>query len=190
MSATGPYVDASPAPMLCQRSIGGSIDPTIVRGSGGAEFLLWKNDGNATHVPDGIWAQQLTPDGLGVVGAAHRLLGPDQPWELGIVEAPAMTPASTGGYWLFYSGGAWDSGQYGTGLAYCAAITGPCRETSPRPFLASSATLTSPGGLDTFTDTHGRLWVAFTSLVRVPSDRHPGRYYYNRVLDIAAFVSR
>jgi hypothetical protein len=36
----------------------------------------------------------------------------------------------------------------------------------------------------------GRLWAVFTALVLVPSTRHPDRHYYNRVLDIAPFLSR
>ena len=116
-SPTGPFLDTSTAPMLCQRSMGGSIDPTTVRGPGGSLYLLWKNDGNAANTPDAIWAQQLSSDGLAVRDTPHRLIGVDQPWELGIVEAPAMVRATHGGYWLFYSGGHWDSNQYATGLA-------------------------------------------------------------------------
>jgi hypothetical protein len=43
--------------------------------------------------------------------------------------------------------------------------------------------------LDTFTDQRGRLWAAFTSLVPVPSTWHPGHTYYNRVLEVAPFLS-
>jgi hypothetical protein len=75
-------------------------------------------------------------------------------------------------------------------VAYCKTIESPCVEASLVPFLATRPNLLSPGGLDTLTDSHGRRWAAFTALVRVPSTWHPGRYYYNRVLDIAPFLSR
>ena len=102
-----------------------------------------------------------------------------------------MVAASAGGYWLFYAGGNWSRpDQYATGLAYCPTPTGPCQQTSTKPFLTTTTNDISPGGLDTFTDQRGQLWAAFTSLVPVPSTWHPGHVYYNRVLDIAPFLSR
>jgi beta-xylosidase len=186
----GPYRDQTSSPMLCQRSLGGSIDPSVITATGGSAYLVWKSNGNAAHVPDAIWSQQLSRDGLRLQGAPHRLIGDDASWELGTVEAPAMMAASAGGYWLFYAGGDWSRpDQYATGLAHCSTPTGPCQATSPQPFLATTPDDISPGGLDTFTDHHGRLWAAFTSLVPVPSTWHPGHVYYNRVLEIAPFLS-
>ncbi|MDQ2729435.1 MAG: hypothetical protein M3Y91_16585 [Actinomycetota bacterium] len=66
---------------------------------------------------------------------------------------------------------------------------GPCTGTSTTPFLATTGTLVSPGGLDTLTFRDGRPWVAFTALMLVPSPWHPGHTYYNRVLDIAPILS-
>ncbi|HEY3811470.1 MAG TPA: glycoside hydrolase family 43 protein [Acidimicrobiales bacterium] len=189
-SPAGPYRDQTSSPMLCQRNLGGSIDPSVVRASDGSTYLVWKTNGNAVHVPTSIWSQQLSSDGLSLRGEPHRLLGDDAPWELGNVEAPAMVAAPAGGYWLFYAGGVWSRPDgYATGLAYCSTLTGPCQETSTKPFLATTANDISPGGLDTFTDLHGRLWAAFTGLVPVPSTRHPGHVYYNRVLDVAPFLA-
>jgi beta-xylosidase len=185
----GPYTDDSDHPMLCQRSLGGSIDPSVVHASGAA-YLLWKNDGNSSHQPDFLWSQQLRGDGLTLIGEPRRLIGASASWTQGIIEAPAMIPASGGGYWLFYSGGGWDSSRYGTGLARCTAVTGPCSDVNSRAYLATSSSLISPGGLDTFRARDGGLWAAFTALVLVPSEWHPGRYYYNRVLDIAPILSR
>lgn len=185
----GPYSDDSSSPMLCQRSLGGSIDPSVVSSSG-VDFLLWKNDGNSSNKPDFLWSQQLSRDGQNLIGEPHRLFGSRTAWTRGIVEAPAMVASPAGGYWLFYSGGGWDSSTYGTGVARCAAVIGPCAPVGDRPFLATSGGVTSPGGLDTFTARDGRLWAAFTALVLVPSTWHPGRYYYNRVLDIAPILTR
>ena len=185
----GPYTDKSGLPLVCQRSLGGSIDPSVVTSSG-REFLLWKNDGNSSKRPDFLWSQQLSGDGLSLVGPAHRLLGASAPWTHGIIEAPAMVPSSGGGLWLFYAGGGWDSSRYSTGLAHCADASGPCTDVSEHPFLTTSANLVSPGGLDTFIDHDGRRWAAFTALVLVPSTWHPGRYYYNRVLDITPMSGR
>jgi beta-xylosidase len=188
-SPAGPYVDRSAEPMICQRSLGGSIDPSVIRAVGGAEYLVWKNNGNANATPDSIWAQQLSPDGLSLLGQPRRLISTDAAWEHGIVEAPAMVAASSGGYWLFYAGGDWNSNRYGTGLAFCVTVTGPCAETSSRPFLGTTKSVISPGGLDTVRAHNGQLWAAFTALVLVPSPWQPGRDYYNRVLDIAPVLS-
>ena len=180
----GPYVDDTRHPMLCQRSLGGSIDPSVVT-SAGREFLVWKNDGNSSKQADSLWSEELSSDGLDVVGPVHRLLRASAPWTHGIIEAPAMVASSGGGYWLFYAGAGWDSNRYGTGLAHCATVAGPCADVQSRPYLATSANLVSPGGLDTFVGHDGRTWAVFTALVLVPSTWHPGRYYYNRVLDLA-----
>jgi beta-xylosidase len=187
----GPYQDQTSSPMLCQRNLGGSIDPSVIKASDGSTYLVWKSNGNAVHEPDSIWSQQLASDGLSLRGEPHRLVGDDASWEHGTVEAPAMVAASAGGYWLFYAGGNWSQpDQYATGLAYCPAPTGPCQQTSTKPFLTTTSNDISPGGLDTFTDQRGQRWAAFTSLVPVPSTWHPGHVYYNRVLDIAPFLSR
>jgi beta-xylosidase len=189
-SPAGPYVDHSATPMVCQTSLGGSIDPSVVRNRQGAEYLVWKNNGNAAAEPVSIWTEQLAADGLALRGAPHRLLSADEAWDHRIVEAPAMLQATTRGYWLFYAAGNWNSNRYGTGLAYCAAVTGPCAETSSSPFLATTTRLVSPGGLDTVTDHNGRLWAVFTALELLAAPWHPGHVYYNRVLDITPILSR
>ncbi len=188
--ATGPYYDISPSPMICQRSLGGSIDPSVVDAGGGRHSLVWKNDGNSSGALDSIWTQPLRADGLVVTGARTQLLSVDRAWQAGVVEAPAMVSAPSGGWWLYYSGGAWRSESYATGLAYCARLDQACKETSAAPLLASRPGQMSPGGLDTFSDGKGRLWAAFTTLVAMPSTLHPGHVYYNRVLDVAPFVTR
>ena len=50
------------------------------------------------------------------------------------------------------------------------------------------AGLRTPGGLETFKDGKGQLWVAFTSTVPIRSRRNPHRYYLNRVLDVARLL--
>ena len=186
----GPYADRSDGPLVCQRSAGGSIDPSIVRDTKGRPYLLWKNDGNAQGSSVSLWEQRLSPDGLQLVGSPKRLLSADEPWQHGIVESPAMLAASGGGWWLFYSGGFWRSGDYATGLAYCSSIEGPCRETSAQPFMPSGPDRLSPGGFDTFTDARGALWASFSTFVLVANPRRPGRVFRNRVLDIAPILSR
>jgi hypothetical protein len=79
----GPYVDDSLAPLICQRSLGGSIDPDVVRLRTGQLVLVWKSNGSKQ-----IWEQQLSPDGAKVVGRQTMLLEATQRWEHGNVEGP------------------------------------------------------------------------------------------------------
>jgi beta-xylosidase len=182
----GPYRDILGRPLVCQRTLGGSIDPSVVRDLAGGLHLLWKSDGNCCGLAADIWQQGLSADGLGLRGQPHRLLRADEAWQGGIIEEPAAVPASSGGWWLFYSGNAFDSTHYATGLAYCAKLDGPCRETRPGPFLTTNGRQLSPGGLDTFNDQRGRLWVAYDTWNRPPRD---GRYYCCRSVYVAPLLS-
>ena len=184
----GPYRDPSVTPLVCQRSLGGAIDPGVVRDGAGGLSLLWKSDGNAGRSPVGLWQQQLTADGRSVTGRAHRLLVADQRWQHGIVEGPAMLAATTGGWWLFYSAGSWQSSTYVTGVAWCATVTGPCRPTAAGPLLTNTPTAVSPGGLDTFTDSAGALWATYSAFPDAPADARAAMAM-NRVLRIAPVLS-
>lgn len=182
----GPYTDAANGPLVCQRDLGGSIDPSVVRDRADGLHLLWKNDGNCCQQPVSLWEQDLTADGLAVVRQPQRLLSADQSWQGGIIENPAMTPASDGGWWLFYSGNAFERAAYGTGLAYCATVRGPCQDTMPGPFLATHGVQFSPGGLETFRDNRGANWVVYAIWNR-PSRN--GRYYCCRSVYLAPLLT-
>ena len=55
----GPYVDPSAKPLICQTTIGGSIDPDPFVDDDGSAYLLWKNDGNCCGSPTQLWSQRL-----------------------------------------------------------------------------------------------------------------------------------
>jgi len=184
-SAVGPYRDARGSPPVCQVSLGGSIDPSVTTAAGRMR-LVWKADGNCCGLPASLWEQDLSPTGLDVSGSPHHLLTADAAWQGGIVENPALLPASRGGWWLFYSANRFDRAAYTTGLAWCATPHGPCRETSSGPFLTGTGHQFSPGGLDFFRDQHGRLWAAFATWNRPPRN---GQFFCCRSLDLAPVVS-
>ncbi|MGI9033207.1 MAG: glycoside hydrolase family 43 protein [Acidimicrobiales bacterium] len=174
-TAQGPYTVVGNGPLLCQHDIGGSIDPSVTSDRAGKLHLLWKNDGNALGLPTSIWEQELTKDGLGLAGPAHRLLTSEQSWQGGIIEEPAVIPAAKGGWWLFYSGNFFDRAEYATGLAYCPSLSGPCAEAQPGPFLGTAQLgqqrQFAPGGLETFSDAHGKLWAVLDTWNRPPPQR-------------------
>lgn len=181
---------AGHGPLICQHDLGGSIDPTVTRDPAGRLRMVWKNDGNSIGLPSSLWAQQLTADGLGLVGTAHRLLTAHRPWQEGIVEGPAVLPAVDGGWWLFYSGNAFDTPEYATGLAYCPSLEGRCRDVSNSPFLATPTLRQTdqfaPGGLETFRDGHGALWAVFHTWNRLARD---GRFACCRSVQLAPVLS-
>jgi beta-xylosidase len=169
-SPLGPFTDPSRAPLVCQSALGGDIDPSVVTAADGRLDLVWKNNGNAVGVNDGIWEQPLTRNGMAVTGSPTRLLGADQAWEHGIIEGPAMLRDPRGGVWLFFSGGYWQSDAYATGVAWCATPAGPCRQPIDRPLLASTATAVSPGGFDIFVAHDGRLWASYSAFPTRPAN--------------------
>jgi hypothetical protein len=182
----GPYHAAGAGPLVCQTALGGSIDPMVVHDPAGRLHLLWKNDGNCCGLPVSLWAGDMAADGLTLAGPPHRLLTADQPWEGGVIERPVAIPAAHGGWWLFHAGNNWQLAAYGTGVAYCPTLSGPCRDASPGPFLATTGTQYSPGGLDAFTDLRGTRWAVYATWSR-PA-RH-GRFYCCRSVRLAPIVS-
>jgi hypothetical protein len=182
----GPYTDRGTAPMLCQRDLGGSIDPAVVTDRSGGLHMLWKNDGNCCGHPTSLWEQKMTPDGLNVTGEPHHLLTPAATWQGGVLEEPAAIPASGGGWWLFYSGNRFDTAAYATGVAWCVELEGPCQDASPGPFLATEGTRFAPGGLETFKDAHGDLWAVYDTWNRPARN---GRFFCCRSLYLARILS-
>ena len=155
----GPFRDSSTAPLECQKSLGGSIDPASFVDTDGTPYLVWKSGGPGSSK---IWSEQLAPSGTAFAPGANptSLLVPDQPWEGGTVEAPDLV--TTGGRdYLFFSGNDWNSANYAVGVATCTGPLGPCRDATPTPILASGSGVAGPGGESVFADTSGNYWIAF-----------------------------
>jgi hypothetical protein len=151
----GPFIDWSTGPLMCQTPIGGSIDPSPFVDADGSLHLVWKSDGL-----DRLWSAPLRADGLAFTGPPTVLLAPDQGWEHGIVEGPSMTLVG-GRFYLFYSGGRWDTSGYAIGYAVCASANGPCTKPQGGPILSSHGAIAGPGGGEVFTDTSGNRWLAY-----------------------------
>ena len=161
---TGPFLAAA-TPLICQRSLGGSIDPRVSVTSSGSTYLVWKSDNNADRAEYGtpvIWSQQLTDGGLGLVGSPTRIFTPDRAWQDALVEAPDLVTAG-GRTWLFYSAGAgfW-SADYAIGVARCEGPLGPCVDTGDTPLVASTAESAGPGEESVFSS-GGHYWLVFNS---------------------------
>jgi hypothetical protein len=150
----GPFVDDSAAPLVCPGN-GGAFDASPFVDRDGRAYLIWKHFDDNTN---GIVAQELAPNGLGLVGPRRLLLQADQPWEGGVVEGPSMV-SNEGRYYLFYSGNGWATAAYAVGYAVCDTPVGPCTKALG-PWLGSTEQAKGPGGEEVFTDERGGLWLA------------------------------
>jgi beta-xylosidase len=163
----GPYVDGSPAPLVCQvgddAPFCGSIDPSPFVDDDGTPYLLWKSDENAAacRTAPRLWSQRLSDDGKTLVGQASVLLARTSPWEGDIIEAPSMIRRD-GRYYLFYSANWYASSAYAIGYATCASPTSPCEKLSvSAPLFQSVGPMLGPGGQEVFAASDGALWLAF-----------------------------
>jgi arabinan endo-1,5-alpha-L-arabinosidase len=156
----GPYTPVGDAPFVCPRRRGGAIDASVFSDREGAPWLVWKDDGNCCGLPAVIRSRQLTPDGLGFVGAPVALLRADRPNEAGIVEGPNMVRRGRR-YYLFYGANRWQTSASFIGYARCDGPAGPCTKARPGRWLVSGASGLGPAGPDVATDTIGQRWFAF-----------------------------
>jgi beta-xylosidase len=156
----GPFVDSSTAPFVCQTDRGGSIDPSPIVDRDGTPYLQWQSEGTLNGEPPRIWSQQLTADGLNLVGQPSELIHQDQGWEFPIVEGPSMYRVADR-YYLFYSANRWQTSAYAIGYAVCASVRGPCSKPTSAPLLASHGSLAGPGGPSVFTDVTGATKLAY-----------------------------
>ena len=138
----GPYRDRGP--ILCPPR--GAIDPFPVRDERGQLFLLWKESGDNVRIPAAIRAQPLSSDGLRLTGPPTTLITPDQPWERGIVEGPAVM--RSGGAFFLYWAGADCCGthcRYSEGVARSTRLLGPWQKHPANPILRDNAFWRCPG---------------------------------------------
>jgi beta-xylosidase len=157
---TGPFIDRSITPFICQVALGGSIDASVVRDSLRQTYVLWKNDGNCCGKSVTLWSQQLSPDGRALLGRPTPLLVRDQRWEGSLIEAPSMWEEH--GVWhLLYSANSWNTDRYAVGYARCDSPTGPCYKIGSAPVMATDQETAGPGGAEVFRDRAGRSWVAY-----------------------------
>jgi beta-xylosidase len=169
---TGPYVDESRRPLVCDHDLGGSIDPSFFVDHDGTTWLLWKAEGD-DGTPAQIFSQQLDSATLTLVGQPRTLLVRDLGWEDPTIENPALAVVD-GTYVLLYSANRWETGGYTTGWATCSGPAGPCAKAKA-PLLTNDADRSGPGGASWFVSADGRPWVAYhgwaDGMVGYPSGR-------------------
>ncbi len=141
----GPFTDKG-APLASNTSYS-LIDPSFFRDTvTGKNYILWKNNTNALTPPQPtrIVLQELSVDGLNLVGSPTNLLVNDLTWEAAVIEAPSMLYYK-GYYYIFYSGNNYGTDKYAIGVARSNAIGGPYTKM-PDPILQSDTRFDGPGG--------------------------------------------
>lgn len=167
----GIFLDDGNAPLVCQAAPHGGVEPDDPENLGGSIdaypfrdddvlYLYWKNDGNCCGKPVALWGQQLSEDGLTLTGEPVELIRRDQPWEVPLIENPAMVRHEDT-YYLFYSGNWWEGPHYAVGYAVCETALGPCVKPTDEPIFTFTPEATGPGGQSFFIDIDGDLWMAY-----------------------------
>jgi len=157
----GPFVDRSSAPFVCQVSDGGSIDPSPFVAPDGRRYLVWKSDDNSIGTSPIIWAQQLSADGLGLVGSPAQLLTDTASWQMPVVEGPSMITLD-GRYFLFYGANLWNTVNSGIGYAVCSSPLGPCTDQATGgPWMGTGGGIVGPAGPAPFRAANGSTLFAF-----------------------------
>ena len=155
-----PFTDHAGQPLVCQDTLGGSIDPDPIRAADGSLYLYWKNDGNCCGLPVHLWGQRLSPDGSKLLGRPVALLSNDKPWQGSLVEAPEMV-VHAGSYTLFYSANDYASDRYGIGYADCRGPLGPCTDESNSSLIASNDFAAGPGHCFVLQSSDGDWWMLY-----------------------------
>ncbi|HWF16420.1 MAG TPA: glycoside hydrolase family 43 protein [Acidimicrobiales bacterium] len=170
----GPYI-ASPAPFICQLTLGGSIDPRVFEDTNGQAYMVWKSDQNSRSASydTQIWSQRLSVDGMHLAGSPTEIFAPDEPWQGSIVEAPQIELVK-GTYYLFYSGNQYNTPGYAIGVAQCAGPLGPCDDTTGAPLLGSNLQGWGPGEESLFTNNAG-VWMVYSPWFANTSSAGPTR---------------
>ncbi|MHB8262293.1 MAG: family 43 glycosylhydrolase [Acidimicrobiales bacterium] len=160
----GPFSDTSSGPFICQTTYGGSIDPSPFVGANGQPWLVWKSNDGSSSQPAHIWSARLSASGLGLVSAPVTILDQNTvayPWET-TIENPDLVLVN-GAYYLFFSGGAWNSSGYAEGYAICSGPAGPCTQPQDTPILSSYGNVAGPAGASLVSDPQGRWWMAYAA---------------------------
>lgn len=104
----GPYRVIVDRPLVSRGDTGGCIDPQpFVDPQSGKRWLVFKNDQDKMYTSGTqIWIQELSEDGLSLVGHRHPLQAPSAKYQNKLLEAPYLIyHQPSGTYCLFYSSG-------------------------------------------------------------------------------------
>jgi hypothetical protein len=160
-SVTGPYTDTSSGPLVCQASLGGSIDPEpFIDPATGDPYLIWKSNDGSSAAASTVWSQPLGGSGVSLTGSATAIFtiaSASYSWQT-TTDDPSMVDAG-GSYYLFFTGGDYLSSYYPVGYVVCSGPSGPCAQDEPSDPILSTAG--GSGGGNVFADADGNWWISY-----------------------------
>jgi beta-xylosidase len=120
-SPRGPFAGSGSQPLVCQpQGVNvDAIDPSPFTDTDGTRYLLYSSGLGRTA----IWLQQLSANGLRLVGQPRKLIEADRSDEAHVVEAPTLVHHGDH-YVLFYSGSPFNSGNYFINYSTARSLTG------------------------------------------------------------------
>jgi len=144
---TGPFKDLG-KPLIKNSSVG-YIDATYFYDRpSNKSYITWKEDGNGLDPPETytpIWANQLSADGLSLIGDKVSILENDpSSWEGILVEGPWVI-YTKGYYYLFYSANMYATPMYALGVARSKSLLGPYVKSNNNPIVHSNDNWSGPG---------------------------------------------
>lgn len=176
----GKFKPVGDTALVCQVEEGGSIDASPFRDANGTLYLYWKNDGNCCMIPTYLYVQEMSADGLTLVGEPTRLVRNDRAWEGHVVEAPTMW-LEDGRYTLFFSANDYAGPPYAVGYARCESAVGPCEDAPENPILSSvlqgATPVIGPGHQTIVLDEDGAPWIAYHAWQVTSSGTRGGSRY-------------
>lgn len=150
--------------LVCQRA--GSIDPAILRNTGGVPFLYWKEDRNTEGVPTVLWGRPLSADATHLAGSSRKVLvASSRGWEGDVVEAPFVFRRK-GWVYMLYSANlcCGPKCEYAMGVARAKGLFGPFRRPKRgNPILESNDEWLCPGHGTAVQSPDGRWWLLYHS---------------------------
>ncbi|MBA2311397.1 MAG: family 43 glycosylhydrolase [Actinobacteria bacterium] len=174
-SPEGPFEDSG-GPIL--RGPGfTTIDPFVYTTSEGDHYIYW----GSNSVP--IKAQQLSDDGLTVVGKPQSVLQPSDDDYENLIEGPWLVEHDDY-FYLMYSGDACchPGPHYAVLVARSTSAFGPFEKYEGNPILESNDDFFAPGHNSTIRDESGRDWILYHSYVGNEDDVFLGEESDTRAL--------
>ncbi len=184
---TGPFEDAAP-PLTSDVPF--AIDPSPFQDVDGRWWLFYATDLVDGARPGTVLAVQRLRTMTELEGGPNVILRASADWQLYLanrfmygahhdwhtLEGPSVLQHA-GRYWLFYSGGNWQTPGYGVAAATAASVEGPWHELEPAgPFITSASTgLIGPGHCSLVRDGSGRIHVFLHAWDETGERRRPHR---------------
>ena len=131
------------------------IDQQLFRDDDGTWYMYWGSD----HHP--ILVQQVSPDGLSLVGEARAALEPLPHLRYSrLVEGPWVIKRGDY-YYMFWSGDNFIPGEYAMSVGRATSPWGPFERYFDNPILVGDLTWASPGHNAIIQDDAGQDWVLY-----------------------------